>query len=80
MSIPSLQPATGTVIEPLAVTFDAGQTVIDLDLAFLAVNAPTWAEFIVNAPTALSADISVNHYSQPRRVEGMKNTMIELTE
>jgi HAD superfamily hydrolase (TIGR01549 family) len=32
-----MQPATGTLpIEPPTVTFDAGQTVIDLDLAFLA--------------------------------------------
>lgn len=49
-----------------------------LDLAYSALNAPDWAEFIVNVPTELSPDISVNHYSQPRRIEGMVNQIIEV--
>lgn len=49
-----------------------------LDLAYSAVNAPSWAEFIVNVPTPLSPEISVNHYAQPRRIEGMHNQIIEV--
>lgn len=48
------------------------------DLAFVAVNARDWAEFIVNVPTPLSEEISVNHYSQVRRIENTKNTFIAL--
>jgi len=49
-----------------------------LDLAYSALNASSWAEFIVNAPTQLAPDISVNHYAQPRRIEGMVNQIIEV--
>jgi hypothetical protein len=48
------------------------------DLAYSAFNATDWAEFIVNAPTELSPEISVNHYSQPRRIEGTRNAIIEV--
>ena len=48
------------------------------DLAFAAVNAPDWAEFVINVPTSLTPDISVNHYSQTRRIENTRNTYIAL--
>lgn len=47
-------------------------------LAYIAHNAPTWAEFVVNVPAFVAEGVSVNHYSQPVRVEG-KNVMFELT-
>lgn len=48
------------------------------DLAFSALNAPGFAEFIVLAPTKLSDSISVNHYSVPKRIDGTKNSIIEV--
>ena len=33
-------------------------------LAYVAYNGPDWAEFILRAPTPLTEEISVNHYSQ----------------
>jgi len=49
-----------------------------LDLAYSALNASSWAEFVVNVPTQLAPDISVNHYARPRRIEGMVNQIIEV--
>jgi hypothetical protein len=49
-----------------------------LDLAFEAFNSPDWAEFVINVPTPISTNISVNHYSKFRRVEGMNNAIIAL--
>ena len=46
--------------------------------AFIAHNSPDWAELIVNVPTPLTEDISVNHYSKTVRLEGVQNRMIEL--
>ena len=48
------------------------------DLAYSAFNNPDWAEFIVNVPTQLYEEISVNHYSQPRRAENTRNSVIAL--
>jgi hypothetical protein len=33
--------------------------------AYVAVNCPDWAELILQVPTSLTDDISVNHYSKP---------------
>ncbi len=49
-----------------------------LDLAYSAFNAADWIEFIVNVPVELSADIRVDHYAQPRRIEPVENTLFEL--
>ncbi len=46
-----------------------------LDLAYSAFNARDWAEFIVLVPTPVSEAITVNHYSQPRRVTGACNVL-----
>jgi len=55
---------TGPVLFPKSGRIDG------LHLAFVAHNAPDWAEFVVNEPTSLTDEISVNHYSTPVRVEG----------
>lgn len=49
-----------------------------LDLAYSALNASSWAEFLVNVPTQLTPEVSVNHYAQPRRIEGMLNQIIQV--
>jgi len=59
-----LQPATGTVIEPLAVTFDAGQTVIDLDLAFLARRLAERGVVVERAALAAAAPAAWQHYDR----------------
>lgn len=46
-------------------------------LAYVAYNAPDWAEFIVRVPTPLTDAISVNHYSKAVRLE-TKNSIIRL--
>jgi hypothetical protein len=46
-------------------------------LAFVAYNAPDWAEFILRAPTPLTDEISVNHYSKTVRLE-TRNSILRL--
>lgn len=48
------------------------------DLAYSAFNSTGWAEFIINVPTPVTDDISVNHYSRPRRIEPVQNMLIEV--
>lgn len=47
-------------------------------LAFVAFNSSDWAEFILQVPTPLTGDLSVNHYSKPVRLEGTHNTIVRL--
>ena len=54
---------TGPVLFPKTSGIDG------LHLAYIAHNAPGWAEFLVNEPTPLTGEISVNHYSRPVRVD-----------
>lgn len=57
-----------------------GRLVECFDLAFSAFNSPNWAEFIVNAPTLVGDGIAVDHYSRPRRIEPVTNSLIEVLE
>ena len=45
-------------------TVEPGDLLSGLELAFSAFNTPQWTEFIVRAPTPLTDDISVYHYSR----------------
>lgn len=47
-------------------------------LAFSAFNSPDWIELIVRAPTPLPSGVSVYHYSQSLRKEGVRNTVFRL--
>jgi len=47
----------------------------NLELAFIAHSKPDWAEFIVNVPTPLAGGISVDHYSESRRIDNTENMM-----
>ena len=49
-----------------------------LDHAFVAINAPDWAEFVVNVPTPLTDDIAVNHYSMSRRIDNTRNQVMQI--
>ena len=52
--------------------------IANLRLAYVAHNAPDWAEFLVNVPTPLTEEIAVHHYSKPQRVKA-KNTMLDVS-
>jgi hypothetical protein len=55
------------------------QRLIDcFDLAFAAFNSKGWTEFIVNTATPVGEGISVNHYSQPHRIEPVENSLVEV--
>jgi hypothetical protein len=44
-------------------------------LAYVAHNAPDWAEFIVCVPTPVKGDLRVHHYSKSVRVENVRNRL-----
>lgn len=50
------------------------------DLAFVAFNSCDWAEFIINAPTSVAEGTLVNHYSVPRRIESVRNSLVEIVD
>ena len=54
-----------------------GSPLAGLRRAYIAHNAPDYAEYIVNVPTPLTPDISVDHYSKVVAVRCV-NRMIEL--
>lgn len=66
---------TGPVILPTAIDGDA--PIEAFRLAYVAHNAPDWVEFIVNVPTAIGHDISVDHYSKVVQVAAV-NRMLRL--
>ncbi len=68
---------TGPVLFP-DMTMGNDNLIGNFRLAYVAHNSPDWAEFIVNVPTPLSEEISVNHYSKSVRVVA-QNKMIELS-
>jgi hypothetical protein len=49
-----------------------------LDLAYVACNSASWAEFVINIPTPVTKGVTVNHYSRFRRIDNMKNLMMEI--
>ena len=59
---PVLLPDIGTPREP-------EQLIAGFELAFAAFNAPDWIEFLVRAPTPVTEEISVYHYSHPVRFD-----------
>lgn len=46
------------------------------ELAYIAHNTTEFAELIVNVPTETTAGVCVDHYSEPRRLDGVINRMI----
>ena len=56
----------------------AGRFVEVFDLAYAAFNSFDWVEFIINVPTPVSKGVTVNHYSRTRRIEGTKNSIMEI--
>lgn len=48
------------------------------DLAYSAFNCPQWAEFVIYMPTAVTDQISVDHYSKFRRIDNTHNAIIQI--
>jgi len=68
---------TGPVLFP-DLSLGEEALIANLRLAYVAHNAPDWAEFLVNVPTPLTEEIAVHHYSKPQRVKA-KNTMLDVS-
>jgi hypothetical protein len=66
---------TGPVLLP-DFAGEAGSLIERLQSAFVAHNCRDWAEFIVCAPTPLTEDMRVHHYSRSLRLDGVENRMI----
>ncbi|MAE66914.1 MAG: hypothetical protein CMJ18_21865 [Phycisphaeraceae bacterium] len=49
----------------------------NLRLAYVAHNAPDWAEFLLNVPVPVTDDVRVNHFAKAQRVDAV-NTLFEV--
>ena len=75
------QTDTGPILLPnlSAERLRGGRRLVEcFDLAYSAFNSSGWVEFIVNVPTPIGNGMSVNHYSQVRRIEPVRNVLIKL--
>ncbi len=62
---------TGPVLVPDAASNDGKHAISALRLAFIAHNQLGCTEFLVNVPTPVGGNISVNHYSQVLKVKAV---------
>jgi hypothetical protein len=69
LMIPDFSPQRLSSMSPLVECFDLG---------YSAFNCPDWIELILNVPTPLVPSLTVDHYSKVRRIERVKNTLIEI--
>jgi len=68
------QTDTGPVLFPdFSEPFD--RLIETLQLAYVAYNCADWAEFIVQVPTPLNDEISVNHFSKSVRLDTKNQTL-----
>jgi hypothetical protein len=65
------QTDTGPVLFP-DLSREPDDLLAGMELAYVALNAPTWAEFIVRTRTSVADGIDVFHYSKPVRVDGIR--------
>jgi len=70
------QTDTGPVLFP-DLTREPEDLIAGLELAFAALNCPTWVEFIVRVPTPVAGGLFVYHYSKSVRCDS-KNQIIRL--
>ena len=62
------QPDTGPVLVP-DLSVEPQDLIAGMQLAYVAFNTSSWAEFIVRVPTPLTDEISVYHYSKSVRLD-----------
>lgn len=59
---------TGPVLLP-DFTREPNDLITGMEMAFVAFNSPSWAEFIVRVPVPVGEEIEVYHYAKPVRYE-----------
>lgn len=71
---------TGPILFPglTGIGADGQPPLVACRLAYVAHNAPDWAEFIVCVPTPVAEGVEVHHYSRSVRVEGARNRMFRV--
>jgi hypothetical protein len=73
------QTDTGPLLLPdTAASCEPEDLIAGFELAFAAFNSPDWIEFLVRAPTAVTEEISVYHYSRSVRFDA-RNQIARLT-
>ena len=73
------QTDTGPLLLPdTAASREPEDLIAGFELAFAAFNSPDWIEFLVRAPTAVTEEISVYHYSRSVRFDA-RNQIARLT-
>jgi hypothetical protein len=65
------QTDTGPVLFP-DLARDPDELLGAMELAFVATNDPTWAEFIVRTRTTIADSVDVYHYSTPIRIDDIR--------
>jgi hypothetical protein len=68
------QTDTGPILFP-DLDCDPTELLSNVELAFTAMNAPDWAEFVVRAPTLIADGVEVHHYSRAVRLDGIVNEL-----
>jgi hypothetical protein len=71
------QTDTGPVLFP-DLERDPEDILTGLDVAYVAVNNPDWAEFIVRKWTSVGDGVEVYHYSKAIRIDGVRNEVYRL--
>jgi hypothetical protein len=66
------QTDTGPILFP-DLERDPNDLLSGMEVAFVALNAPDWADFIVRARTKLTPEVEVYHYSVPVRINEIRN-------
>ena len=73
------QTDTGPIMVPdFTKSRPSGLLVEAFELAYEAFNASEWAELILREPVPVPGGKSVNHYNRSRRIEGMRNALIQV--
>ena len=65
------QTDTGPVLFP-DLTREPADLLSGMEVAFVALNSPDWADFIVRTRTRLAPNIDVYHYATPVRINGIR--------
>jgi hypothetical protein len=73
------QTDTGPVLWP-DLDREPADIIAGLELAYVAINSPGWADIIVRGRTPIADGVEVYHYSTPRRVEGIVNEIYRVAE
>ena len=68
------QTDTGPVLLP-DLSVEPNVLLENMELAFVAFNSPSWAEFLVRTATSVSDDVDVYHYSRPIRFDAVNEVI-----